>query len=271
MFDDYDAFAPIYNDHWGPAYGRRALPTLRAILRERLERTSRLLDLCCGAGHVSRVLTELGHQVVGIDGSRRLLAYARSNASRAEFQHADARNFDRLSEFDGALCFNDSLNHILTADELRTAFVNVFRSLRPGGWFLFDLNLEHKYRHVEVVALDRRERSRVRDRGRCRTGGSRGVVRGGRLRARRRNLDAEGREPPADVVSCGASARPAELDRLRADRVRRCRRRIRWTTRRRTRLISAARSPYDDKTRSTFSSGRERAGFDATLIHATVL
>jgi SAM-dependent methyltransferase len=144
-FDEYDAFARIYNDQWGPDYGPRDIPLLKALLGDMLENSPVILDLCCGSGHVSQALIEHGHEVVGVDGSARLLGYAQTNAPTAEFHHADARNFALASEFHGAICLNDSLNHIMTADELGAVFRNVFRVLQPGGWLLFDLNLEHKY------------------------------------------------------------------------------------------------------------------------------
>jgi hypothetical protein len=40
---------------------------------------------------------------------------------------------------------SDSLNHLLTLDELISAFRHVFSALREDGLFLFDLNMKHKY------------------------------------------------------------------------------------------------------------------------------
>jgi SAM-dependent methyltransferase len=146
-YDRYDAFARTYNDHWGPGYGREALPILQAVLGEKLKKDIVILDLCCGSGHVSQCLIDNGHQVIGIDGSEQLLNYAKRNAPSAAFHRADARSFSLRTKCHGAICLNDSLNHILCREDLRSVFSRVFRALRYGGWFLFDLNLEHKYKH----------------------------------------------------------------------------------------------------------------------------
>jgi len=152
-YNKYNAFARIYNDYWGPHYGRNALSILKATLGDLPERSCVILDLCCGSGHVSASLIENGYEVVGIDGSQPLLDYARKNAPLALFHHADGRDFHFQRQFDGAICLNDSLNHILTEQDLRSVFLNVFRVLRSGGWFLFDLNLERKYKAWQLSRI----------------------------------------------------------------------------------------------------------------------
>lgn len=61
------------------------------------------------------------------------------------FVVADARTFTLLAVYDGVVCTFDSLNHIMTLDELTGAFRNVFEALHEGGLFLFDLNMEEGY------------------------------------------------------------------------------------------------------------------------------
>ena len=151
---NYDAFARVYNRHWGPSYGRNALPILQTLLGNRLRPGSSVLDLCCGSGHVSQSLIQAGYKVIGIDISKELLSFARDNAPSAVFHHADARNFSLDTECELVICLNDSLNHMLRADELRKVFECVFQVLQPEGWFLFDLNLSQSwYPPEEVLAL----------------------------------------------------------------------------------------------------------------------
>src|SRR6202023_2759728 len=50
------------------------------------------LDLCCGQGNVSKALLGRGCEVVGIDFSSAMLAYARGRASNATFIEADAQS-----------------------------------------------------------------------------------------------------------------------------------------------------------------------------------
>jgi cyclopropane fatty-acyl-phospholipid synthase-like methyltransferase len=49
---------------------------------------------------------------------------------------ADASKFRVLGKFDGAVCTFDSLNHILSEEELSAALARTSAALKPGGVFL---------------------------------------------------------------------------------------------------------------------------------------
>lgn len=140
----YDSFALAYDLYWGPA-SLSWLRPLSVLLIPRLSRHARLLDLCCGTGVLAAELTRRGYRMVGLDGSRAMLRHARTNAAGVPLVQADARRFGLRQQFDGVLCVFDSLNHLLSPEELRAAFSCVAACLRPGGWFLFDLNTTAGY------------------------------------------------------------------------------------------------------------------------------
>lgn len=121
---------------------------LEKIVFPRLREGARVLDLCCGTGDLSVTLAARGCQVTGIDGSEEMLGYAREKVPGAEFLLADARAFDLPAIFDAALSTFDSLNHILTLEELEWAFQNVWRALLPCGFFFFDMNMETCFRTI---------------------------------------------------------------------------------------------------------------------------
>lgn len=148
---DYDGFAQIYDRHWGPRNAAAATEMLECILFPRIPPEAKILDLCCGAGHVSAVLGRRGFDVVGLDLSRALVDLAKTNAPRSRFEVADARAFTLGEKFDAVISLSDSLNHIMTADEMQAVFRNVHGCLAPGGTFLFDLNLPRLYeRHWDL-------------------------------------------------------------------------------------------------------------------------
>ncbi len=129
---DYDPFAWFYDRHWG-GFSRQVLPVLERLVLGELPAGARILDLCCGTGHLAALLTERGFRVVGVDVSAGMLAFARVNAPQADFVLADARDFALPEAVDAAVSLYDSLNHILALDELARVFVNVRRALVPGG------------------------------------------------------------------------------------------------------------------------------------------
>lgn len=142
---NYDGFALIYDRHWAPRYAAAAPETLGRLLTPRIPPSSRILDLCCGSGQISRGLEDKGFSVTGIDQSAALIGLARINSPRSTFSVADARSFNLPANFQAAISLNDSLNHLLTIDDLRSAFRQVHACLLSGGLFVFDLNLAYKY------------------------------------------------------------------------------------------------------------------------------
>lgn len=144
-YTDYDAFAWFYNRYWG-GFSSRVLPVLDRLVLGDLPAGASILDLCCGTGQLAHLLTARGFRVVGVDGSEEMLAFARQNAPQAEFVLADAREFRSPAAFDAAVCLFDSLNHIMSLDELTQVLANVQASLVAGGRFVFDLNMEDGYR-----------------------------------------------------------------------------------------------------------------------------
>ncbi len=144
-FADYDPFAWLYANYWGEEFHRQAIPVLDRLLLHLLPRKAEILDLCCGDGRITQTLTRRGYRVTGLDGSERMLAYARRRAPKAAFYLDDARRFDLPQKFDAVVSTFDSLNHIMDFEDLGKVFHNVFRCLRPGGYFAFDLNREEAY------------------------------------------------------------------------------------------------------------------------------
>ena len=145
-YSDYDPFAWVYNKHWGNSFTAYALAVIDKLVLPNLPTSGRILDLCCGTGQLTGILSERGYRVTGIDGSREMLRFARENAPDVEFIQDDARSFKMPAIYHAVISVFDSLNHVMTVEELTSVFHNVYASLRENGLFLFDLNMEEGYR-----------------------------------------------------------------------------------------------------------------------------
>ena len=145
-FSDDADFAWIYNKQWGPKFSAQWLAVLDSLLLRDLPTGSHILDVCCRTGHLARMLTDRGFRVTGIDSSEHMLRYARENAPEAQFALDDVRTFTMEEMFDAALSTFDSVNQVMTLEELTAIFWHVHESLREAGAFLFDLNTEKGYR-----------------------------------------------------------------------------------------------------------------------------
>ena len=145
-YSDYDNFAWFYNKYWSARLIDQIFTSIEKHLLDKLEDGSKILDLCCGNGHLSKRMSDRGFQVTGIDSSEEMLRYARINAPGCEFSRMDARNLHFDHKFDAVVSTCDSLNHIMSLNELESVFQNVYSVLSPGGYFLFDMNTEEGYK-----------------------------------------------------------------------------------------------------------------------------
>jgi SAM-dependent methyltransferase len=142
----YDAFAWFYDRYWNRPFHSRAFPILERVLLARLPPGARILDAGCGTGYLAAKLVARGYEVAGVDASPEMTGYARRNVPGAEFHVADLRDFRVPGPFHAAVSTFDTLNHILTAEDLARAVGNVAAALAPGGLFFFDVLLEEAYR-----------------------------------------------------------------------------------------------------------------------------
>ena len=147
-YHDYDPFAQVYNLYWG-SYATRVYPILDHLVLRHLPRQGAsqgdVLDLCCGTGQLAAKLTDEGYAVTGVDGSESMIEVARANAPDAEFIVQDARQALPPRDFAAAFSTFDSLNHLMTLEDLTQVFGNVHEVLSVGGYFAFDLNMAEAY------------------------------------------------------------------------------------------------------------------------------
>ena len=122
-------------------------------------RQVRALDVGCGPGFFSILLSELGCAVVGVDGSERMLAKARTNArevvSAADVSFAQA-DFAKLPFPDGSFDIVVSRNVTWLMRTPEETYVEWLRVLRPGGKLVvFDANW-YRYLVDDKVNAQRR-------------------------------------------------------------------------------------------------------------------
>ncbi len=107
------------------------------------------LEIGCGSGAFSRILTKNGYTMSAGDCSVAMLNRARKLAAEEgaaiEFLRLDARRFKVLKKFDFILAPNDCYNY-LSRPELRGAFGCAYAALRHGGLFWFDVSSPCKLR-----------------------------------------------------------------------------------------------------------------------------
>lgn len=139
-YTKYDRWAWLYNETMGETYARNQFKTLNKLVLPKLSENSTILDLCCGTGQLVSLLEKNNYRAIGLDGSERMLEYARQNAPQNEFILNDARYFSLDSPVDGVVSTSASLNHIMSLSELKLVFQQVYNCLSDNGIFFFDIN-----------------------------------------------------------------------------------------------------------------------------------
>lgn len=141
----YEALAGVYDELTGDvAYERRADYLERLFQKSRLP-VRTVLDLACGTGNMTAVLTERGYELIGVDDSPDMLAVAREKAAgwRGEppvFLHQSMPKLDLYGTVEAAVCCLDSLNYLTSPREVQRTFERLALFIAPGGILIFDIN-----------------------------------------------------------------------------------------------------------------------------------
>ncbi|GIX03692.1 MAG: hypothetical protein KatS3mg113_0698 [Planctomycetaceae bacterium] len=103
----------------------------------------KVLDLGCGVGRISQALAEYFGEVVGVDPSSSLIteARARNRHSHVSYRvHAEEHLLPTCSHYFDVV-FSYEVLYYLPPQEVRGYFHDVARLLKPGGEFVFQMNL----------------------------------------------------------------------------------------------------------------------------------
>ncbi len=119
----------------------------------------KVLDLACGTGAITVPLAQRGYEMWGIDRAAEMLEIAKKKAEKCNVDitliQGDMRNFTVPEQFDAVLCLYDSINYVLSVEELAQVFTSVYNVLAPEGLFIFDVTTERnivKHFHLQTFA-----------------------------------------------------------------------------------------------------------------------
>ncbi len=120
---------------------------MRSFIAGLRRSTQPVLNLGCGPGPTTKMLSEQGMEIVAVDFSRRSLAL--NKARSALFVQANLNNIQFVpSSFDG-LMMADFLQHLGGVAAQRQFLHTILSALSPGGWFFlscFNVNVKNRLR-----------------------------------------------------------------------------------------------------------------------------
>ena len=150
----YTDFARVYDTFMDDTPYEEWCAFLTGVLKEFHIEKDLVLELGCGTGTLTQLLAAAGFDMIGVDNSEEMLGIAmekKEAAGRGEellYLCQDMREFELYGTVRGVVSICDSMNYIMSAEELLEVFRLVNNYLDPGGIFLFDMNTVYKYREL---------------------------------------------------------------------------------------------------------------------------
>ena len=149
MWDDPHISAGMLTAHLNPESDRASRPhdfirrSVRWISRQtNLKPGASILDLGCGPGLYCELFAQLGHQVTGIDFSKRSIQHAQKSATEQKleinYQYQNYLELEYREQFDLAILIFCDFG-VLSPQQQSTLLRRIHTALKPKGQLIFDV------------------------------------------------------------------------------------------------------------------------------------
>lgn len=153
--ESYTGFAGVYDTFMDNIPYPKWSEYLIELLRECNINDGLVAELGCGTGNITTELAKNGYDMIGIDNSDEMLTIAMEKASNSTGREGnilyllqDMREFELYGTVSAIVSICDSINYIVSEDDLLTVFKLVNNYLDTNGIFIFDLNTVYKYSKI---------------------------------------------------------------------------------------------------------------------------
>ena len=148
----YTDFAWVYDELMDEVPYEKWTDSVHNILLEHNIKDGLVLDLGCGTGIVTEMLADLGYDMIGIDLSEDMLEIAQEKKYESNneilYLCQDMRSFELYGTVRGVVSLCDSINYLLSEEDVLKTFKLVNNYLDPKGIFIFDINTPYKYKTI---------------------------------------------------------------------------------------------------------------------------
>ena len=152
----YGEFAYFYDEFNGEADYQALFRYVHGQLCEHGVQDGILVDLGCGTGDLTLMLSQAGYDVIGVDGSPEMLSVLREKADELGIHNRllllcqDITGMELYGTVRAAVSTFDTYNHIGPADQFEKAIRKAAYFMEKDGVFIFDLNTP--YKHQKILA-----------------------------------------------------------------------------------------------------------------------
>lgn len=162
----YSSFAAVYDMFMDNVPYEEWADYVERLLKKNKIEKGLILELGCGTGSMTRQLAAKGYDMIGLDNSEEMLQIAREKGDGSGdgilYLCQDMREFELFGTVAAVISVCDSMNYILSEEELKQVFRLVNNYLDPQGIFIFDLDTEYAYKEIlgdNTIAENREEGS----------------------------------------------------------------------------------------------------------------
>ena len=148
----YGDFAYYYDSLTENVDYEKRCEYIRGLLAENGVGEGILLDLACGTGTLSLMLSAIGYDVIGVDASEDMLSVAQEKKMETGedviFLCQRMEELDLFGTIKACVSTLDSLNHVTDPQAVREIIRRVSLFMEDKGIFIFDVNTPYKHRKI---------------------------------------------------------------------------------------------------------------------------
>ncbi len=145
----YESFASVYDMFMDNVDYDAWCRYLTGLLGKFGVQDGLVCELGCGTGNMTERLDEAGYDMIGIDSSADMLDIAAekkiADGRDILYLNQDMRAFELYGTVRAIVSVCDSMNYVLTEEDLLKVFRLANNYLDPGGVLIFDMNTAGKY------------------------------------------------------------------------------------------------------------------------------
>lgn len=168
MGEAYTGFADVYDLFMDDIPYNEWADYVTGLLKAHDISDGLILELGCGTGTFTQLLSQAGYDMIGVDNSVEMLEVAASKKEISGedilYLSQDMREFELYGTVRAVVSVCDSMNYITCGQDLKQVFSLVNNYLDPGGVFIFDLKTPYYFREIMgdcVMAENRDEASYI--------------------------------------------------------------------------------------------------------------
>ena len=167
--ESYTDFAYLYDTFMEDVPYDKWADLLSSLFKAYGNNIHSVCDMGCGTGTLTRMMSERGFDMIGVDLSQDMLAVALDKQYSlddidddieerglldSEYKNdilyicQDMSELSLLEPVDAVYSVCDSINYLITDEDMSSCFKNVYNNLNKDGLFIFDFNTVYKYETV---------------------------------------------------------------------------------------------------------------------------